>query len=106
MSFILKELANEPGPIYTHLFHQSLDTGEIPKELLLANICSLFEKWDRALACNYRSVSLTCMPCKLLEHTACSNVMAHLDEYQFLSDRQHAFRKRHSCEVKLNGPLI
>ena len=24
--------------------------------------------------------------------------MAHLDEHKLLSDRQHAFRKRHSCD--------
>ena len=27
--------------------------------------------------------------------------MAHLNEYKLLSDRQHAFRKRHSCETQL-----
>ena len=27
--------------------------------------------------------------------------MAHLDEHKLLSDRQHAFRKRHSCESQL-----
>ena len=27
--------------------------------------------------------------------------MAHLDEYKLLSNRQHAFRKRHSCETQL-----
>ena len=27
--------------------------------------------------------------------------MAHLDEYKILSDRQHAFRKGHSCETQL-----
>ena len=27
--------------------------------------------------------------------------MAHLDEYELLSDRQHAFRKWHSCETQL-----
>ena len=27
--------------------------------------------------------------------------MAHLDEHKLLSDRQHAFRKRHSCETEL-----
>ena len=27
--------------------------------------------------------------------------MAHLDEYKLLSDRRHAFRKRHSCENHL-----
>ena len=27
--------------------------------------------------------------------------MAHLDEYKLLSVRQHAFRKRHSCDTQL-----
>ena len=69
--------------------------------VFIGNICPLFKKGDRALACNYRPVSLTCVSCKLLEHIVCSNIMAHLDEYQLLSDRQHAFRKRHSCETQL-----
>ena len=45
--------------------------------------------------------TLTCVPCKLLKHIVCSNIMAHLDEYKLLSDRQHAFRKGHSCETQL-----
>ena len=98
---VLKELATELGPVFAHLFQQSVDTGEIPKEWSLANICPLFKKSDRSLACNYRPVSLTCVPCKLLEHIVCSNIMAHLDEYKLLSDRQHAFRKGHSCETQL-----
>ena len=61
---VLKELAIELGPIFAHLFQQSIDKGEIPKELSLANICPLFKKGDRSLACNYRPVSLTCVPCK------------------------------------------
>ena len=44
---------------------------------------------------------MTGVPCKLLEHIVCSNFMAHLDEYKLLSDRQHAFRKGHSCETQL-----
>ena len=48
-----------------------------------------------------RWVFLTCVLCKLLEHIVCSNIMAHLDEYKLLSDRQHAFRKGHSCETQL-----
>ena len=79
---------------------KSIETGEIPKEWSLANICPLFKKSDRSLACNHRSVSLTCVPCKLLEHIVCSNIMAHLDEYKLLSDRQHAFRKRHTCSCE------
>ena len=65
---ILKELASELGPMFAHLFQQSIDTGEIPKEWSLANICPLHKKGDRSLACNYRPVSLTCVPCKLLSN--------------------------------------
>ena len=98
---VLKELATELGPVFAHLFQQSIDKGEIPKEWSLANICPLFKKGDRSLACNYRPVSLTCVPCKLLEHIVCSNIMAHLDEHRLLSEKQHAFRKWHSCETQL-----
>ena len=94
-------LENKLGPVFSQFFQQSLDTGEIPKVWLLANMCPLFKKGDRVLARNYRPVSLTCVPCKLLEHIVCSNIMAHLDKNQLLSDRQHAFRKRRDCETQL-----
>ena len=42
-----------------------------------------------------------CIPCKLLEHIVCSNIMANLDEHRLLSAKQHAFRKWHSCETQL-----
>ena len=74
---VLKELASELGPMFAHLFQQSTDTGEILKEWSLANICPLYKKGDT------------------------SNIMAHLDEHKLLSDRQHAFRKKHSCETQL-----
>ena len=79
----------------------TVDSGDISKEWTLANISPLFKKADRSLACNYRPVSLTCVPCKLLEHIVCSNIMAHLDEHKLLSIKQHAFRKWHSCETQL-----
>ena len=44
---VLKELATELGPVFAHLFQQSIDTGEIPKEWSLANICPPFqEEWQ------------------------------------------------------------
>ena len=87
--------------MFAHLFQQSIDAGEIPKELSLANLCPLYKKGTGSLACNYQPVSLICVPCKLLEYIVCSNIMANLDEHKLLSDIQHAFRKRHSCETQL-----
>ena len=31
---VLKELALELGPVFAHLFQQSIDTGEIPKKMV------------------------------------------------------------------------
>ena len=68
--------------MFAHLLQQSINTGESPKEWSLANICPIFKKGDRSLACNYQPVSLTCVPCKLLEHIVCSKIMVHLDEHK------------------------
>ena len=97
---VLKELATELGPLFAHLFQQSIDTGEIPKHWTLAIISPLFKKGDRSLACNYRPISLTCVPCKLLEYIVCTNIMAQLHEHKLLSDKQNAFKNWHSCETQ------
>ena len=44
---VLKELAIELGLVFAHFFQQSIDIGEIPKELSLANICPLFKKSNK-----------------------------------------------------------
>jgi hypothetical protein len=38
---------------------------------------------------------------KVMEHIICSNVMKHLDRNNILTDAQHGFRKRRSCESQL-----
>ena len=61
-----------------------------------------FKKSDKSLECNYRPVSLTCVPCKLLEHIVCSNIMAHLDEYKLLSDQIGNMHSGKDIVVKLS----
>ena len=58
---VLMEMATGLGPVFAHLFQQSINKSEIPKEWPLANICPLFKKRDRSLGCTYRPVSLTCV---------------------------------------------
>jgi hypothetical protein len=98
---ILKELSNELTPIMTHFFQQTMDKSTLPEDWTTANICPLYKKADRSIPANYRPVSLTCILCKLAEHIVSSNIMSHLEEHNVITDKQHAFRKYHSCETQL-----
>ena len=39
-SRVLKELASELGPVFTHLFQHSIDRGEIPKGMVSSKYMS------------------------------------------------------------------
>ena len=67
-----------------------------------ASIVLVFKKGDRHQASNYRSVSLTSIACKLLEHIVHSQVMDHYGRHNILSDKQHGFRSKRSCETQLS----
>ena len=98
---ILKELAHEIAPVLTHIFIQSLETGEIPEDWLKANIAPIYKKGNRNLAENYRPVSLTCICCKVMEHILCKHMLNHLDLHKILTHLQHGFRSGYSCETQL-----
>ena len=94
-------LASELAPIYTLLFQASLDQGIIPDEWKSANVVPIYKKGDRSKPENYRPVSLTSITCKTLEHIVSSTIMKHMDHHSILTDAQHGFGKRRSCETQL-----
>ena len=98
---ILKELSVEIAPILTHIFTQSIETGQIPPDWSTAYVTPIFKKGNRSLPENYRPVSLTSVPCKILEHIICSHIRKHLDDQKILTAFQHGFRRAHSCESQL-----
>ena len=98
---VLKILAPQIAPVLTFIFNQSLETGVLPADWKQANVTPIHKKGDRTEAKNYRPVSLTSVCCKVLEHIIHSQIMGHLDEHRILTDKQHGFRKRRSCETQL-----
>jgi len=71
---------------------------------LEANVIPLFKKGDRAIASNYRPVSLTCICSKLLKHIVYSYIYAHLMKYNILCDEQHGFH--HTRTIMQNSIAI
>ena len=100
-SRFLNSMSNVLAPVLTIIFQESLDKGQIPEDWKKAYVAPIFKKGDKATASNYRPVSLTSICCKVLEHIIHSQLMNHLELNNFISDQQHGFRKRRSCESQL-----
>ena len=98
---LLRELREEIAPIIKIIFDRSLQTGELPADWVKANVMPVFKKGDKSLASNYRTISLTCILCKVLEHILASNIVKHLDGQGLMYDLQHGFREKRSCETQL-----
>ena len=98
---LLKETASEIAPAVSLLFQVSLDQGKVPASWKVALIAPVFKKGNRSSAANYRPISLTSISCKLCEHIIHSTISRHLDRTDILSDAQHGFRKKRSCETQL-----
>ena len=98
-SFILKAAADPLVSILIIQYQSSLNTGEVPQDWRYANVVPLFKKGERQIAANYRPVSLTSTTCKILEYIIHS-IMKHF-KTTFLTNSQHRFHKRRSCELQL-----
>ena len=80
---VLRELAVYIAPILTTIYNSSLETGEIPQDWRDANVCPIYKKGNHYDPANYRPVSLTSVPCKILEHVLTSALMNHLESNKF-----------------------
>ena len=98
---VLKEAADVIAPFLQFLYTQSLESGKLPSDWLKANIIPLFKKGSKHLPANYRPISLTAVPCKILEHIIFHDAMAHLESENILVKHQHGFHKKLSSETQL-----
>ena len=98
---LLKEAAEELAPGTAHLFQISIDNEKIPLDWKSALVTPVFKTVDRSSPSNYMPISLTSIVCKTLEHVIHSSVISHFERNNILTDCQHGFRKRISCETQL-----
>ena len=98
---LLKNTAKESALLLQPIFQCSTESGAIPEAWKKATISPVYKKDDRSDPANYRQVSLTCISCKILEHTINRHIIDHLDKHNILDDAQHGFRKRRSWETQL-----
>ena len=64
---LLKECAAVIAKPLSLIFQQSYETGTLPDEWRTAHIVPIFKKGNRTDPANYRPVSLTSVPCEIME---------------------------------------
>ncbi|KAK4831824.1 hypothetical protein QYF61_019347 [Mycteria americana] len=98
---VLKELADVLTKPLSIIYQQSWLTGEVPADWRLANVTPIFKKGRKEDLGNYRPVSLTSVPGKLMEQIILSAITWHVENNQGIKPSQHGFRKGRSCLTNL-----
>lgn len=87
--------------ILTKIFQQSLNDGVLPSEWKVGKVVLIHKSGNKHSPLNYRPISLTSIPCKILEHILASHLANFLESHSFFCQSQHGFRKSYSCETQL-----
>ncbi|RMC03584.1 hypothetical protein DUI87_19759 [Hirundo rustica rustica] len=98
---VMRELADELVKPLSINYHQSWLTGEVPDDWKLANVTPIHKKGGREDPGNYRPVSLTSVPGKIMEQFILSVITQNLQDGQGLRPSQHRFRRGRSCLTNL-----
>ena len=83
------------------VFAKSHATGLFPADWKLANVTPVFKKGSQNQPWNYRPISLTSVPCKLMENILKERMVQLFEAKHFFFDYQHGFTKDRSSLTNL-----
>ena len=98
---ILKETADTLALPLFSLFSDSLSTGVIPAAWKEAHVTPICKSGDHQSPTSYRPISLTSIPCKILERLIKKAILTHLQRNELISDSQHGLLPGRSCIMNL-----
>ena len=83
------------------IFARSLEEGVLPDVWKLSRVVPIFKEGTKSVPLNYRPVSMTSMPCKVMEKMLVDHIVEYLEENNLLAHCQFGFRQGRGVEDQL-----
>ncbi|GAB0183474.1 mitochondrial enolase superfamily member 1 [Grus japonensis] len=100
---VLRDLADVINMPLSIIFERSWRTGEVPEDWRKANATPVSKKGKKEDPGNYRPISLTSIPGKVIEQLILGVISKHVEEKNIIGGGQHGFTKRKSCLINLTA---
>ncbi|GAB0209834.1 hypothetical protein GRJ2_003449100 [Grus japonensis] len=98
---VQRELVEVLTKALSIIYQQSWLTREVTVEWRLANVMPIYKKGQKEDLGNYRPVTLTLVPGKVMEQIILSAITRHVQDKQVIRPSQHGFMKGRSCLTNL-----
>ncbi|GAB0202606.1 mitochondrial enolase superfamily member 1 [Grus japonensis] len=98
---VLRELADVIARLLSIIFERSWRAGEVPEDWRKANVTPVFKKVKKEDLGNYRPVSLTSIPGKVMEQLILDVISKDVEEKKVIGSGQHGFTRGKSCLTNL-----
>jgi Reverse transcriptase (RNA-dependent DNA polymerase)/Endonuclease-reverse transcriptase len=98
---VLKECSEAIAEPLSLIFQKSFEASVLPDEWKNANVVPIYKKGPKTDKANYRPVSLTSIPCKIMESIVKDRILEFLEDNDSLNQAQHGFMKGRSCLTNL-----